>query len=448
MATSSARAHWSNRLAFTLAAAGSAVGLGNIWKFPYITGVNGGGAFVAVYLVCILMVGLPIFVAELFIGQQAQANVVRAFERTHRPGSLWRFVGWMGLASALLILSFYSVVGGWVLDFVLRSLTNQFADRSDAEIQGVLSALLASPWRQLLWHAAFMGATVAIVVQGLNAGLERWNRILMPGLFLLLLLLLVRAAFLPGFGAALSFLFSPDFGKLSPSGVLEAVGHSFFTLSLGMGAMLTYGSYLRTSQELTRTVVSVAALDTLVALAAGTVVFSVVFSYGLEAGRGPTLMFQTLPMLFAKMPGGYFVSLAFFLLVAFAALTSSISLLEVLVSYWVEQHGKARGPTALVLGGLIWTLGILSALSSNLLSNVKLLGLTFFDLFDKLTSSVTLPLGGALIALFFGWVLGPRAAEAAVGAHSRKLALGLMWTARVLAPVAVLFILVHGLRDW
>lgn len=448
MATSTARAHWSNRLAFTLAAAGSAVGLGNIWKFPYITGVNGGGAFVAVYLLCILLVGLPIFIAELFIGQRAQANVVRAFELTHRPRTPWRFVGWMALLSAVLILSFYSVVGGWVLDFVLRSATNAFAGRTDAEIQGVLGGLLASPLRQVLWHALFMAATVAIVLQGLSAGLERWNRILMPGLFVLLLLLLARAAFLPGFGAALTFLFSPDFGKLTPAGVLEAVGHSFFTLSLGMGAMLTYGSYLRTSQELTRTVLSVAALDTLVALTAGTVVFSVVFSFGLEAGRGPTLMFQTLPMLFAKMPGGYFVSLAFFLLVAFAALTSAISLREVVVSYWVEQLGRARRPTALVFGGLNGVLGLLSALSSNLLSDVKVLGLTFFDLADKLTSSVTLPLGGALVALFFGWVLGPRAAEAVVGPRSRALALGLMWTARVLAPLAVLFILIHGLRDW
>lgn len=445
MATSAARAHWSSRLAFILAAAGSAVGLGNIWKFPYITGVNGGGAFVAVYLVCIALVGMPIFIAELYIGRQAQANVVRAFEVTHRPRTPWRYVGWMGLASAFLILSFYSVVGGWVLDFILRSATNQFAGHSDAEIQGVLGTLFSKPLRQLFWHALFMAATVAIVVQGLNAGLERWNRILMPALFVLLLLLLVRAVFLPGFGQALSFLFTPHTEKLTATGVLEAVGHSFFTLSLGMGAMITYGSYLRTSGELTRTVLSVAVLDTLIALAAGVVIFSVVFTFGLEPGSGPTLMFQTLPMLFAKMPGGYLVSLAFFLLVAFAALTSAISLLEVVVSYWVETHGTARGRTALVVGGIVYLLGVLSALSTNLLADVKLLGLTFFDLADKLTSSVTLPLGGALISLFFGWVLGRRAVAEVVG---ERFATPLLWTVRVLAPLGVLGMLINGLSGW
>ncbi|HET9449779.1 MAG TPA: sodium-dependent transporter [Aggregicoccus sp.] len=445
MATSAARAHWSSRLAFILAAAGSAVGLGNIWKFPYITGVNGGGAFVAVYLVCIALVGMPIFIAELYIGRQAQANVVRAFEVTHRPRTPWRFVGWMGLASAFLILSFYSVVGGWVLDFILRSVTNQFAGHSDAEIQGVLGTLFSNPLRQLFWHALFMAATVGIVVQGLNAGLERWNRILMPALFVLLLLLLVRAVFLPGFGQALSFLFTPHTERLTAAGVLEAVGHSFFTLSLGMGAMITYGSYLRTSGELTRTVLSVAALDTLIALAAGVVIFSVVFTFGLEPGSGPTLMFQTLPMLFAKMPGGYLVSLAFFLLVGFAALTSAISLLEVVVSYWVETHGTARGRTALVVGGIVYLLGVLSALSTNLLADVKLLGLTFFDLADKLTSSVTLPLGGALISLFFGWVLGRRAVAEVVG---ERFATPLLWTVRVLAPLGVLGMLINGLSGW
>jgi len=448
MVGTSSREHWSSRLSFILAAAGSAVGLGNIWKFPYITGANGGGAFVAVYLACIAMVGLPIFIAELFIGQKAQANVVQAFEATHRPRSPWRFVGWLSLVSAVLILSFYSVVGGWVLDFVFRSLTDQFAGHSDEEIRGMLGSLFAHPARQLFWHALFMGATMAIVLQGISAGLERWNRILMPGLFILLLLLLVRAAFLPGMGQALRFLFVPDATRLTAAGVLEAVGHSFFTLSLGMGAMITYGSFLRSNQELTRTALSVAALDTLIALVAGTVIFSVVFSHGLDASSGPTLMFQTLPMLFAKLPGGYFVSLAFFLLVTFAALTSAISLLEVAAAYWVERHGTARKPTVLALGAIIYVLGIPSALSPNLLGDVRLLGHTFFDLVDKLTSSLFLPLGGALISIFFGWVLSPQAADEVLGHRFRPAARMLMWTARVLAPLAVGVILVRGLRDW
>lgn len=445
---STARAHWSNRLAFILAAAGSAVGLGNIWKFPYITGLNGGGAFVIVYLICIAVVGLPIFVAELFIGQRGQANAVRAFEVTHRPGTPWRAVGWLGLASAVLILSFYSVVGGWVLDFVFRSVTNQFAGKSDEEIRGVLGVLFHSAPRQLLFHGVFMALTVGIVAQGLSSGLERWNRILMPGLFIILLLLLGRAAFLPGFGDAAAFLFSPDASKLTAAGVLEAVGHSFFTLSLGMGAIIVYGSYLGSRQELLRTAVSVALLDTVVALAAGLVIFSIVFSQGLPADSGPKLMFQTLPMLLAKMPGGYLLTTGFFVLVAFAALTSAISLLEVAVSYVCETHNLSRRKTALFTGAAIYLMGVLSALSTNLLADVKVLGHTFFDLFDKLTSSIMLPLGGAVTAAFFGWVLSPAAAREVVGPRFERAAVGLIWLTRVVAPAAVVVILINGLRSW
>ncbi len=444
------RSHWSNRLAFILAAAGSAVGLGNIWKFPYITGVNGGGTFVLIYLMCIAAVGVPIFLAELFIGQRSQRNVVESFEVMDRPGTPWRLPGWLGLASAFLILSFYSVVGGWVLDFEYRSLMNQFAGHSDEEIKAVLGSLFASPGRQLFWHALFMGAVVSIVMRGLNAGIERWNKILMPALFVLLALLLVRALFLPGFGRALEFLFAPNAEALKPAGILEAVGHSFFTLSLGMGALITYGSYLQSREELVRTAFTVALLDTLIALVAGVIIFSVVFSFDLDAGAGPTLMFQTLPMLFTKMTGGYFISVAFFLLVSFAALTSAVSLLEVIVTYWVETHRKSRTVTTLVAGGVIYGLGILSALSTNLLSGVKLGDKTFFDLVDKLTSSVFLPVGGMLISLFFGWVLGPKAAEAVAGKgkYAHVAALGLMWSARLVAPLAVAVVLVHGLRDW
>lgn len=448
MATTPTRAQWSNRLAFILAAAGSAVGLGNIWKFPYITGINGGGAFVLVYLLCIAAVGLPIFISELYIGQRAQANLVSAFEVTHRTGTPWRAAGWLGLVSAFLILSFYSVVGGWVLDFVYRSMTDQFSGKSDEEIRGALGGLFSNPARQLLFHAIFMGLTVGIVWQGLNAGLERWNRILMPGLFVLLGVLLVRSAFLPGFGEAVNFLFSPDWSRLTSAAVLEAVGHSFFTLSLGMGAIITYGSYLGSRQELARTAVTVALLDTAVALAAGLVIFTVVFSQGMDADSGPKLMFQTLPVLLAKTPGGYLLSVAFFVLVAFAALSSAISLLEVVVTYFTEKHAASRHKSTLLVGGVIYLLGILSALSTNVLADVKVLGHTFFDLFDKLTASVMLPLGGAIIAMFFGWVLSPAAAREVMGPRLGFLAVGLVWTARVLAPVAVLVILLNGLREW
>lgn len=444
------RAHFTNRFFFILAAVGSAIGLGNIWKFPYIAGVNGGGAFVLVYLACIAVVGIPIFVAELYVGQRAQANAVKAFEVLHKKKTAWRGIGLMGVLSSFLILSFYSVVGGWVLDFEYRSVLNQFAGLSNVAVKDVLGSLFSSPGRQIFWHFVFMAATVGMVLGGIKKGIERWSKILMPALLLLLGFLMIRSFFLPGFGDAFHFLFSPDVSKLTSMGILEAVGHSFFTLSLGMGAMVTYGSYLSKKENLVKIAITVGFMDTAVALMAGFIIFSVVFSYGMEAGSGPTLMFQTLPMLFSQMTGGYFVSTAFFLLVAFAAFTSSISLLEVVVTYTVERYKISRTRATLTTGAAIFSLGILTVLSTNVLSDFKIIGLTFFDLFDKLTSSIFLPLGGLLFAVFYGWVLGPKAVAATVG-KGKGLNLFyhiFLWTVRIFAPIAVVVVLVNGLRSW
>jgi len=419
-----------------LAAAGSAIGLGNIWKFPYISGVNGGGAFVLIYLACILAVGIPIFIAELYIGQTGQSNAVASFEISHKKGTLWRFPGWMGLVSAVLILSFYSVVGGWILDFVFRSIIGEFAVANDEFIAGRLGSLFANPARQLIWHTVFMLLTVGIVFSGVKKGLERWNSILMPALVLILGLLLLRVLFLPGFGAAINFLFLPHASQLTVDGILEAVGHSFFTLSLGMGTIVTYGSYLAENESLPKTAVLVAFMDTVVALIAGLVIFAVVFSYDLEPAAGPGLIFATLPMLFAKMPGAHLVSIAFFFLVTFAALTSAVSILEVAVAYWEEMHHVRRGAATVVCGVFIYLIGWLTVFSTNLMSNVKIFGLTFFDLFDKLTSSYLLPLGGLLISLFVGWTLGEKAVLKIVG-RKGLVSSGLLWSLRVSAPLAV-----------
>lgn len=445
-----ARAHWSNRFLFILAAAGSAIGLGNIWKFPYIAGENGGGAFVLIYLLCVVAIGVPIFIAELYIGQNAQANAVKSFEVIHKEKTKWRGIGFLGVVSSFLILSFYSVVGGWVLDFCYRAVSGQFVSESPAVVQSAMGGLLANHVRQVFWHTLFMGATIGIVVGGIKQGIEKWSKILMPALFILLGILLVYAFFLPGVGAAMTFLFSPDTSKLTAAGILEAVGHSFFTLSLGMGAMITYGSYLSQKENLVKVAFTVSFLDTLVALAAGFVIFAVVFTYGMQPGGGPTLMFQTLPMLFAQMPGGYFVSIAFFFLVVFAALTSAISLLEVVVAYTVEKYHVSRFRATATTGTAIFALGILTALSTNLLSEFKIVGLTFFDLFDKLTSSVFLPLGGLLFAIFYGWVLGPRAVAATVQRWPGVTVFyhGLLWTVRIVAPLAVSVMLVNGLKGW
>ncbi len=444
----STRAHWSGRLAFILAAAGSAIGLGNIWKFPYITGENGGGAFVLVYLACIAMVGLPILIAEMYIGQKAQKNTVTSFEVIHKKGTFWRVPGWLGLCSAFLILSFYSVVGGWIFDFEFRSLIGEFRGASDEAIEATLGGLFKNWPRQLFWHTVFMGLTVGIVVSGVKDGLERWNKILMPVLLGILGMLLVYSMFLPGFGNAITFLFSPDFSKLTSAGLLEAVGHSFFTLSLGMGTLITYGSYLNKNENLPKIAVAVAFMDTMIALVAGIVIFSVVYTYDMEPSAGPGLILVTLPKLFSKMTGGYFVSVTFFLLVSFAALTSAVSILETVVAYWDETRNVARKKGTIIVGIVIYLVGLLSVFSTNLLDGFRMGkgilakdGLTFFDLFDKLTSSYFLPIGGLLIALFFGWVAGPAAIREATKSDSAILNGGLLWTARIVAPLAVFAVL-------
>ena len=448
MSKETTRAHWSNRMAFVLAASGSAIGLGNIWKFPYITGENGGGAFVLIYLICIAAVGLPIFIAELFIGRDSQSNAISSFEELHRKGTPWRYVGVMGVISAFLILSFYSVVGGWVINFAFKSVVGDFTGQSEEAIKGIMNGMFADGPSQIFWHSLFMVATVGIVIGGVKSGIERANKILMPALLGILLLLFVNAVFSEGFSQSVSFLFNPDFSKLSGKAILEAVGHSFFTLSLGMGTMITYGSYLQKTDSLPKTAITVALMDTGIALLAGVVIFSAVFSYNFEPGSGPTLMFQTLPVLFSKMAGGQLVSIGFFVLVAFAALTSSVSLLEVVVAYVDEKLNWARKRSTLVIGGIIYCTGILCALSFNVLSDVKILGATFFDLFDITTSKFTMPIGGLLISLFFGWILGPKAVERAIDRPVTSfLTLGLVWATRLIAPVAVAITLWNGIKD-
>jgi len=435
-----ARAQWGSRMAFILAAAGSAVGLGNIWKFPYIAGENGGGAFVLIYLACIAFVGVPIFIAELYIGQNAQKNTVEAFETLHKKGTIWRFPGWLGIASAFLIFSFYSVVGGWVMDFEFRSIMQEFSGKTDQEIQGMLGGLFGNPLRQTLWHLIFMATTVAIVLGGIKKGLERWNKILMPGLFILLILLLGYSVTLKGFFPALEFLFKPDASKLTANGILIAIGHSFFTLSLGMGAIITYGSYLSKEEAIVNTAFLVAILDTLVALAAGIVIFSVVFTFGMQPQEGPGLIFSTLPMLFSKMPGGSILSIFFFMLVTFAALTSAVSLLEVVITYWTESHNMDRKKSTIGTATIIWLLGLLTVFSTNIMSDFKIFGLTFFDLFDKLTANYFLPIGGLLISLYYGWVLGPKAVEKTIGKPG-IFSIGLLWSTRVISPLCILLII-------
>jgi NSS family neurotransmitter:Na+ symporter len=404
MPDSQPRALWATRLGFILAAAGSAVGLGNIWKFPYITGLNGGGAFVLVYLICIALVGLPIMMAELMIGRHTRRDAVGAFIHLAGPRSPWLSAGWVSVAAAFVILSYYSVVAGWTLDYVFRAVQGSFSGLPPEKIEGLFKGLMNNGSRQLLWHFIFIMLCLGIVNGGVQRGIERWSKILMPLLFLLLALLFINGMLSKGAWAGLSFMFRPDFSKLTVDAILEALGHAFFTLSLGMAAMITYGSYLNRQEDLLAAGLRIAALDTLIALMAGLAIFPIVFAVGMEPGEGPGLIFKTIPVVFSRLPGGYLLAILFFLLLAFAALTSAISLLEAQVAYLIDERGWTRSRATAFLAALAFVVGIPSALSDNVLRARQFIGeRNFFDSLDLIASNYLLPISGLLIAVYVGW---------------------------------------------
>ncbi len=399
---------WSNRWIFILAATGSAVGLGNIWKFPYITGENGGGAFVLVYLLCIAAIGIPIMMAEVLLGRrgrQSPINTMKTLAAEEGRSAAWTILGWSGVVAGFLILSYYSVIAGWALAYVLSASSGAFADAPAAEIQDMFSALVTNPGQLIFWHSLFMLMTLLVVARGVKKGLEVAIRFLMPALFVLLLIMVGYAINSGEFVRGLSFLFTPDFSKLSGEGVLIAMGHAFFTLSLGMGAIMIYGSYMPKGASIAKTSIIVALADTLVALLAGMAIFPIVFANGLEPGIGPGLIFQTLPIAFGQMPGGSFFGTVFFVLLVFAAWTSAISLIEPAVAWLVENKKWTRVKAATWCGFATWFMGLGTVLSFNAWSGYTLWGKTFFDLLDFLTSNIMLPLGGLAIAVFAAWVM-------------------------------------------
>ena len=438
----SGRGQWGSRFGFVLAAAGSAVGLGNIWKFPYITGENGGGLFVLIYLVCIALVGLPILIAEVLIGRRSQRSPVGAFQALRGEATAWRVVGWMGVLSGLVILSYYSVVAGWTMNYVLMSVAGAFNGKSAEQIGEAFGTLYGAGDINLFWHCFFMVTTLGVVLGGVTRGIEAWARVLMPVLFALLVLLAIDASLQPGFGKAVSFLFTPEPQKLAPAGVLEALGHSFFTLSLGMGAMLTYGSYVPKDRDIVSSSAIVAGLDTAVALLACLILFPVIFSFGMQPEAGPGLVFKSMPIALSQMAGGRVLSIAFFSLLFLAALTSGISLLEVVVSSLIDQLGWSRKRAALSSALLIFLLGVPSALSGGgaLFSKWEaLFGKNFFDTFDYLASNWMLPLGGLFIAVFVGWVIpeSVRRSEFESGAKWGQAYVVWKISLRYLAPLAI-----------
>ena len=395
---------WSSRWTFILAATGSAVGLGNIWKFPYMAGDNGGGAFVLVYLACICIIGLPIMLGEIMIGRRGRsspANSMKSLAAEANASSAWTLLGATGALAGLLILSFYSVAAGWAMSYIFSGFQNINAESSSSNFNNLLS----SPLSLIFWHTLFISITVLIVARGILQGLEKWINTLMPMLFLIILMLCLYAMQTGAFLEGLRYLFMPDFSKINPQVMLEALGQAFFTLSLGMGAVMAYGAYMPADQNIGRTAISVAALDTGVALLAGIAIFPIVFANGLTPSEGPGLVFVTLPIAFSAMPLGILFGTLFFVLLSIAALSSSISLIEPGVAWLIESLKVKRITATILLGFTAWFLGIFSALSFNLISEFTIFGRNFFDATDFLTSQIMLPLGGIFIAIFVGWVM-------------------------------------------
>ena len=450
--TTSIHGMWSSRLAFVLAATGSAVGLGNIWRFPYTAGEYGGGAFVLVYLLCVAAIGLPIMMAEIMLGRrgrQSPINTMRALAREEGASPLWQVLGWMGILSGFLILSFYSVIAGWTLAYVVRAAGGLFSGIDAAGAEAMFGALVADPERLLAWHTIFMLMTALVVARGVSSGLEQAVRWLMPALFLLLVVMVLYATQSGQFSAGLAYMFYPDFAKLGArlgEAILSAMGQAFFSLSLGMGAIMIYGSYLNSRASIGQNAAIIAGMDTMVALLAGMAIFPIVFANGLEPSSGPGLIFQTLPIAFGHMPGGVLFGALFFVLLVFAAWTSAISLLEPMVAWLVENRGFSRPRAAALAGVTVWLLGIACLLSLNLWSEVKVFGKGFLDLFDYLTANILLPLGGVAIAIFAGWIMRRAASEDELALRGDGFWYrGWLMLVRYVAPVCVVLVFLSAI---
>jgi NSS family neurotransmitter:Na+ symporter len=445
--TTSIHGMWSSRLAFILAATGSAVGLGNIWRFPYTTGEYGGGAFVIVYLACVAAVGVPVMMAEILLGRrgrQSPINTMRTLALAEGRHPAWQLLGWMGIIAGFLILSFYSVVAGWTLAYVFRAAGGAFAGADPEAIAVAFGTFISDPERLLAWHTIFMVLCVLVVARGVASGLERAVRVLMPALFVLLLVLVGYAATSGHFGEAVAYMFRPDWSKLGTAGVLSAMGQAFFSLSLGMGAIMIYGSYLSSHASISHNVVIVAGMDTLVAILAGLAIFPIVFASGLEPQLGSGMVFKVLPIAFGQMPGGQLFGTLFFVLLVFAAWTSAISLLEPVVAWLVENRGFSRVRASVLAGVAAWLLGILSLLSLNVWAGVTVFGMGFMDLFEFAAANVMLPLGGLLIAVFAGWVLSREASRDELAMRHPQAYLLWRGLIRWLAPIAVAVVLLSA----
>ncbi|MEE9232009.1 MAG: sodium-dependent transporter [Nitrospirales bacterium] len=439
---------WSSRWTFILAATGAAVGLGNIWKFPYLTGQNGGSAFVLIYVVCVAALGIPLMMAEILLGRRGRSTPIRSMQALAtetNAGQWWQIIGWSGTLAGMLILSYYSVIGGWTLAYIFKSVAGTFSGATGAFAATTFDTFVGSATSLFIWHTLFMIITMVIVARGVQGGLEKAVQFLMPTLLFLLLLMVGYSMTTGFFWKGLEFLFTPDFSKISGASMLAAMGQAFFSLSLGMGTIMIYGSYVPKDTSIASTSVAIALADTGVALLAGMAIFPIVFANNLEPGSGPGLIFQTLPVAFGNMTGGIVFGSLFFILLLVAAWTSSISLIEPLVTWLIETFGMSRITASLYSGVTTWLLGLGTVWSFNWWADVKFFGLTFFDLLDFITSNLMLPLGGILIALFAGWLMTAENTKAELQMANPTVYLAWQALVRYIAPVAVFIVLLNAI---
>ena len=444
----SSHGEWSSRTAFILAATGSAVGLGNIWKFPYITGENGGGAFVLIYILCVMFIGIPIMLAEVYLGKRGRLNPIASIkyisEKENRSKN-WKIIGLIGILAGILILSYYSVIAGWTMAYATRAAFGVINNIDAVGATSMFNDFVSDPERLLAWHTIFSIMTAIVVSKGVKSGLESAVIRLMPALLVLLLALVIFSAIEGDFLNGVKFMLYPDFSQVTWKTILIAMGQAFFSLSLGMGALMVYGSYLSKEISIPQTCVIVASLDTLVALLAGLAIFPIVISSGLEMTQGPGLIFQTLTVAFGAMPGGQLFGTLFFILLIFAAWTSSISLIEPMIIWMIEKYNLTRIQAAIISSGLAWLLGIGTIISFNIGSEIKIFDMNIFQTLDYLTSNILLPLGGIMITMYVSWFISKESIDKELNIKSSILRFIWYLSARFVAPIAVVLVMLNAL---
>ena len=441
------RGGFGSKFGVIAAAAGSAIGLGNIWRFPYVAGENGGGAFLLIYLLCILMIGIPIMLSEFVIGRSGQRNTFGSFKKL-APNKPWYLVGLLGVVTAFVILSFYSTVAGWTLEYVFQSVSNGFAGKNPHDLKLQFESFSGNSWRPVYWQLLFMFFTAFIVLAGVKKGIEKYTKLLMPILLVLIIVLCIRSITLPGADKGLYFLFHPDFSKVTGKVILEALGQAFFSLSIGMGTLITYGSYISKKDNLPSIAVTVAFADTFIAILAGVAIFPAVFAFGINPAQGPELVFITLPNIFLQMPGGYIFAILFFVLLTVAALTSSISVLEVVVAYFAEETKLTRRGATWISAFAISILGVLCTISIGLAPKLKLFSMNLFDVMDFSSAKIFLPLGGILIVIFVAWVMKKELVQNELtnnGLLRFKLFPVFRLIIRFIAPFAIALVFLYGI---